>query len=118
MQAVEQQLLIREEQIIKPLVEVLNTVTPTPSPKFSVESISPTIRQSLDELFPEQKYEEKEIQKAREILGDVAKDYTNEQLKDVIAEVKYLCESWLDDFEREIFNGVTLQELLHEKGGL
>ena len=27
-------------------------------------------------------------------------------------------ESWLDNFETEIFNGKTLNELLHERGGL
>lgn len=118
MQAVEQQLLIREEQIIRPLVKVLDAVTPLPSAKSSVELITPPIKQSLDELFPEQKYEEKDFQKAKDILGDIAKDYSPEQLKDVITEVKFLCESWLNDYERETFNGLTLQELLHEKGGL
>ncbi|KKP87931.1 MAG: hypothetical protein UR93_C0027G0008, partial [Berkelbacteria bacterium GW2011_GWA2_35_9] len=38
------------------------------------------------------------------------------ELNDVITEVEYLTESWLDEYERNIFDGLTLQELLHEKG--
>ena len=114
MQAIEQQLLIREEQIIRPLVEVLDTVTPIP--KTPSEPVSSTIRESLDELFPEQKYEEKDIQKAKEALGKVADEFTEIELKGVMAEVQLLAESWLDDFERKTFKGLTLKELLHEKG--
>lgn len=117
MQAVEQQLLIREEKIITPLVEVLDSVNPISPPK-STEPVSPTLRQSLDELFPEQQYDEKAIQKAKEILGKTADEFTPEQLRDAVTEIQYLCESWLDDFERHVFQGKTLNELLHEKGGL
>ncbi|TSC90391.1 MAG: hypothetical protein G01um10145_63 [Microgenomates group bacterium Gr01-1014_5] len=117
MQGIEQQLLIREERIVTPLVEVLDTVNPLTPPKNTV-SISPTLRQSLDELFPEQQYDEKDIQKAKETLGKIADEFTEIELKGVIAEVQFLAESWLDDFERTIFKGMTLKELLHEKGGV
>lgn len=90
------------------LVEILNTV-PQPSNTQS-------IRKPLDELFPEQKYEEKDIQKAKEILGALANEFSTGQLKDIITEIRYLAECWLDDFEREMFSGLTLKELLHEKG--
>lgn len=115
----EQQLMISEEQVITPLVEVLESVS---SPRlYTVQSsapISQTISKSMDVLFPEQKHEDRDLQKAKDILGDVAKEFTTEQLKDALTEIQFLCESWLDDFEREVFNGLTLQELLHEKGGL
>lgn len=115
----EQQLLISEEQIITPLVEVLDRISPhSPNINQSSEPLSLTVSQSLDTLFPEQKYEEKDIQKAKDLLGELADSFTPEQMKDVIAETKYLVETWLDDFEREIFSGKTLQELLHEKGSL
>ena len=117
MQAIEQQLLIREERIIAPLTEVLDTLNPTSPPK-PLEPTSPTLRQSLDELFPEQKYEEKDLQKAKEILGETAKKFTPEELKDVLTEIQYLVSTWLDEFEKEAFNGLTLNELLHEKGAL
>lgn len=119
MQSIEQQLLIPEERIVTPLVEVLNTITPKPesSPK-STEAITPALRQSLDELFPEQKFEDKDIQKAKEILGPIASEFTPEQLRGSIIEIHLLAQSWLDDLERDIFKGLTLKEVLHEKGGL
>lgn len=86
-------------------------LTPLQTRVYSVE-------EKLNEIFPEQQYEEKNIKRTKEILGEIADEFTYEELKDVIAEVQYLVASWLDDFERRIFNGLTLRELLHEKGGL
>lgn len=119
MQTVEQQRLIPEERIITPFVEVLDLVTPKPKTAFiPSEPITPALIQSLDDLFPEQQYDEKNIQKAKEILGEAAQAFTQEQLKDEVIKIQYLCEAWLDEFERESFDGLTLKELLHEKGGL
>ena len=115
MQAVEQQLLIREEQIIKPLVEVLDVVTPKPE-NIQKPSESITLRQSLDDLFPEQRFEDKDIQKAKEILGTLTNEFTTEHLTGVIIEVQHLAQTWLDELERDIFKGLTLKEVLHEKG--
>ncbi len=113
----EQQLLIREEQIITPLEQVFDEVTPKPIPNQPQEKTAPiSLKQSLDNLFPEQQYDEKNIQLAKEVLGDLAKEFTSDQLKDTVTEVQFLTQSWLDDFEREIFGGLTLMELLHEKG--
>ena len=91
-------------------VETLET---TPS----LSTLTNSVKQSLDELFPEQKYEDKNLQSANEILGDLATQFTKEQIKDVISEIQYLTDCWLDDFERSIFGGLILKEVLHEKGG-
>lgn len=107
---------IPEEKIVEPLVEVLNEATPTPSSE--PKEISSTLKKSLDDLFPEQQYDDRDIQKARELLGPVALEFTSEELKDALAQVQYLAETWLDDLERKIFKGMTLREVLHEKGGL
>ena len=104
--------IVTEEQIITPLTEILNDAIPTTQPKI----ISEKLMGSLDDLFPEQQYAEKDIQKAKEILGELTKEFTPDQLKDAVTEIQYLCESWLDDLERQIFKGRTLNELLHEKG--
>lgn len=56
--------------------------------------------------------EDKDIEEARKILGETVKDLTDEELKDHLVETKYLIETWLDDYERTIFNGKTLNELL------
>ena len=73
------------------------------------------ITKSLDELFPEQQSEEKNIKKAKEILGVNSNEFTTEQLRDIVTEMQYLVQISLDNFEKGIFEGVTLKELLHEK---
>lgn len=109
--------VITEEKVVAPLVEVLNAVRPTYSSNPNAMT-SKSLNKSLDDLFPEQKYEEKNLKITKDALGAIADTFTLEQLNDVIAELQYLSESWLDDFERKIFHGVTLTELLHEKGGI
>jgi hypothetical protein len=112
----EQQLLIPEDTYITPLKEILSDVTPLPTPKPQRDLDS--IKKSLDTLFPEQQKEDRDIQKAKEILGALANLFPPVELKDTVVKMQFLAESWLDDFEREIFDGKTLNELLHEKGGL
>lgn len=77
---------------------------------------TPAISQSLEAIFPEQKQADKRIKLAKDALGSLAAQFTETELSDVITEVEYLTESWLDEYERNIFDGLTLQELLHEKG--
>lgn len=79
-------------------------------------SNTPTISQSLEAIFPEQKQADKRIKLAKDALGSLATQFSETELNDVITEVEYLTESWLDEYERNIFDGLTLQELLHEKG--
>ena len=114
-----QELLISEDKYINPLTTVLQEVTPQDY-EHAPKRIKPqkSLRKSLDELFPEQKHEDRSIQEAKRILGRRADKFTQEQLKDTITEIKYLVSTWLDDFERELFEGQTLKELLHEKEGV
>lgn len=112
------QLVVTEDQIITPLVEVLDTITPkTNNKSSSSQETAKTLRKSLDELFPEQEYEEKQIKRTKEVLGSAGEQLAEAQIRDIASEVKFLTSTWLDDFERSIFEGLTLQEMLHEKGG-
>ncbi len=104
-------LRITEEKIVQPLKQVLGTITPSVPIK-----IPTSITKSLDDLFPEQEYEEKTIKRAKEVLGSLADQLTSDQLRDSVAEVQFLVNTWLDEFEQTIFDGLTLKELLHEKG--
>lgn len=112
---IEQPQLIKIDQIISPTIEILDNAisNETERPKEALSSL----KKPLDDLFPEQEYEEKKIQQTKKILGSLVNDFTSEQLRDTITEVQFLAESWLDDFERGIFGGLTLQEMLHERGG-
>ena len=107
---------VGQEQLIIPLTRVIEYTTPSPSPTQSFKNNKALISQTLDELFPEQERYAKEIKSAKQALGLIAFELTPEQLKDIVTEVQYLCESWLDDYERTVFKGQTLKELLHEKG--
>lgn len=110
---------VTEQQITRPLELVLQEVTPkTQSEQLPVIDNTKPIKDSLEALFPEQQYDDKDIQKVKEILGPIANQFSQPELRDIVAETQFLISSWLDDFERGIFNGLTLNELLHEKGGL
>jgi len=56
--------------------------------------------------------DEQELLEARKILGNLAKHINEEKLKDEYVKIQYLIESWLDDFEKSIFEGKTLREVL------
>ena len=90
--------------------------SPTLMVRQSEQPTPLTTEQSLENLFPEQKYSDKRIKQAKEALGLLAFEYSESELNNLILEVESLTESWLDEFERQTFNGLTLQELLHEKG--
>jgi hypothetical protein len=107
---------IREEKIIAPLAEILEHAPLRNQPNLISES--KTVSQSLNELFPEQEIENKKFKKAKEILGSLAHEFSDADLREVIAQVEYLAESWVDDFERDIFDGLTLKEVLHERSKL
>lgn len=106
-----------EQNLLIPLTQVLDHASPRLQEGNTVIDFSSSIQNSLDTLFPEQQYD-KNVQKARDILGSTADEFTPEQLKDLVLEIQFLADSWLDDFERRLFNGSTLTELLHEKGGI
>ncbi len=59
--------------------------------------------------------DEEKLQKAKDILGSLCEQLTDEQIKTIITEIQFLTDTWLDEFEREIFNGKTIQELLSEE---
>lgn len=52
------------------------------------------------------------IEEARKILGKTAERMSDEQLQDQLVRMKFLIESWLDKYERSIFDGRTLNELV------
>lgn len=108
-----------EEKLMPPLVKILEETNPaTKSQQSYKENKNQFLKRSLDSLFPEQQYKDKDIQKANEILGKTSEVIGEDCMKDVLTEIQFLASTWLDNFERELFDGLTLQELLHEKGGI
>ncbi|MCL5746658.1 MAG: hypothetical protein M1277_00015 [Patescibacteria group bacterium] len=66
----------------------------------------------LNELFNNQDAQEKTIREARDILGESVNELSNSQIFDLVNEVQFLVESWLEEFERNTFDGKTLDELI------
>jgi hypothetical protein len=56
--------------------------------------------------------EQEDIDEARDILGDIAKDISDDDLRNIVVEIQFLVESWIDEYERKTFNGKTINELL------
>lgn len=54
------------------------------------------------------------LEEARNILGLNSKDLSDDTLKDKCVKMQFLIESWLDSFEKQVFQGKTLNELLGE----
>lgn len=77
---------------------------PTYNPQKSIE-------EGLNALFPTHK-EETKLQKARRVLGEVSSEVTDAQLEVFLTEVQFLLDSWLDGFEKELFDGLTLKQIL------
>lgn len=64
-------------------------------------------------IFPESP-EENKVQKARAILGEIARDIPDEELAIYITQFQYLLDNWLNEYEKQTFNNLTLEELLRE----
>ncbi len=68
---------------------------------------------ALNNIFPDNK-EESKLQKARKILGETAKGQSDNEIQVFVTELQCLIDSWFDYFEKEVFEGVTLKQLLRE----
>jgi len=56
------------------------------------------------------------IKEARKVLGQRARGLSDHQVEDIIAQFQCLADGWLDSFERSIFKGKIVKELLTKKG--
>ncbi len=78
-----------------------------------IEDYKTGLELTLQSIFPT-KQDENKLQKARRILGEIATDIPDTELESDIAEFHYLVDSWLDEFEKQIFDNKTLIEVLRE----
>jgi hypothetical protein len=72
-----------------------------------------SLESTLNSIFPEKQQETKAI-KAKKILGDLSSSYSDEKLENLVTDFQFLADSWLDLFEKGIFEGKTIKELLNE----
>ena len=52
---------------------------------------------------------------AKNILGKSAVNLSNTDIQDIIAKFEYLAEGFLDNYEKQIFQGETLKQLLQNE---
>lgn len=72
-----------------------------------------SLETTLNSLFPTEQ-EENKVAKARKHLGETAKNLSDPQVENIISEFQFLIDSWMDEYEKEVFNGLTLKEILNE----
>lgn len=70
---------------------------------------------TLNTIFLDKK-EETKLQKARKILADEVAGVPDDELGVYIAEFQFLLDSWLDEYEKQIFDDKTLKQLLTKEG--
>lgn len=91
--------------------EVTNGKDPQSNNDFNIKYFpqSNILTNSLNEMFPEQNYENRAVKEAKEILGD---EYTSEEIKELTASFEYLITNWLEEYEKKTFSNKMLKELL------
>jgi len=76
------------------------------NPQQSVET-------AINNIFPLASEENKTL-RMRKALGETAKLLPDEQIETITTEFQFLIDSWMDDFEKEVFSGQTLKEVLND----
>ena len=83
-------------------------------PAFNIDlSQTKTLETALQNIFPT-KQEESKVERARRILGEVAIDFSDEELENNVTQFQSLIDAWLDSYERAVFENKTLSQLIGE----
>ena len=69
--------------------------------------------EQLNELLDDQDQQKKTIQEARNILGESAESLSDKEVYDLVNEIQYLVDTWIDEYERKVFKGKTLAEVIN-----
>lgn len=108
--------MLGQLQLLNPIVST-QFVANFPVIKEPVVNISENTGRSfesaLENIFDFDKTETKLI-KARKILGEVAMGLSDLDLQTYLTEFEFLLDSWMDEFEKQIFDNKTLREALRE----
>jgi hypothetical protein len=73
-----------------------------------------SIEHAISAIFPTPAVEKK-LTKTRSLLGEASHSLSNEQVECLISEFQFLVDTWLDEFEQDVFGGKTLKEVLNEE---
>jgi len=98
---------------IEPKYKTIPASQVTPSKKPDLSNPLASLESTLNSILPTQT-EETNALKTRKQLGETAKALSDEQIECIAAEFQFLANTWLDEYERDVFDGKTLKEVLHE----
>ncbi len=82
-----------------------------------IPSLNPplsSIQNVIEKIIPKQS-EEHKFAKTRQTLGETSRSFSNEQIETITSEFQFLIDTWLDEYERNVFKGLTLKEVLNER---
>jgi hypothetical protein len=97
-------------------LDLLNAQIVTPKKcgvNFSVDQTD-ALQSALGKIFPSGQ-EETRLQRARRILGEDAENISDDDLEKYVTQFQSLIDGWLDSYEKEVFGGQTLGQLLREE---
>ena len=80
------------------------------APNGAVSPIRPLL-DPLDAIFPTIEHDSR-LQQARRIMTDEIAEVSDHDLGTHLTELQYLIDSLMDDFERTVFEGMTLKQLM------
>ncbi len=107
---------IIEQKASTPTLFDVPTITrqiDSPNVEKGVASIRTETEKTLNSIFLDKK-EETKLQKAKRILGEDITEVTDDELRVYVAEFEFLLDSWLDKYEKGVFEGKTLKQLIKE----
>lgn len=81
-----------------------------PAPSSTLSPIRP-IKDALGAIFPTAEHDAR-LQQARRTMTDQLEGVSDQDLEAHLTGLQYLVDSWMDDFERGVFEGRTLSQLI------
>lgn len=91
----------------------MNQLTNLPNTTNKYVSPLQPLDEALNRIFTSPQ-EETRLTRVRRIMGDTVSEVSDEDLEIYLTEFQYLIDSWLDEFERLAYDGLTLKQLLQE----
>jgi len=87
----------------------------TASISFNFQNNSQGVYDQINGCFNNQNQQQRSVQEAREILGESADSLGDEELYELVTEMQFLVDVWVENYEKSVFDGKTLKELLQLK---
>lgn len=82
---------------------------PKPVPKSTHHA---SLEDAIKSVIPDQA-EENKVLRMRKHLGKTAESLSDAQVETIMTEFQFLIDTWLDEYEKDVFNGQTLKEVLN-----